>query len=392
MKNIYQNLFQNFQKVLIKFWHDRCLERAATLTYVTILSLVPITTVSFSILGRFKLSESKIRSFLLKYFLPESSLVPIIERNIEKFIQNTTTLSIISTIALLFISFAVLSTIETTFNHIWQVQKKRSYFNKFVSFWTVLTLTPLLLGTSLGFITKIEHLSFSPLLISFLLSTIGIFFLYRLFPYTEVSIKAAFVGSAIASILFETCKWGFKYYIHYYASFDRIYGALSVIPIFLVWLYWVWLIVLLGAEIAFMCDHPYSSLKQNAFQYNPMWPIFILLKIMYNFKKEKRHLNNKALAQALNLPLEIINSLTDYLAKQEWIVRTENETWVPNCPLEELTLGEIVRINSNFARIDGASDQRIKHIWQKLEACLNKEWGNITLKELIEYESCKRDF
>ncbi|MDL1970958.1 MAG: YihY family inner membrane protein [Candidatus Desulfofervidaceae bacterium] len=386
MKSAHHKFFQTAQKVLIKFWHDNCLERAATLTYVTILSLVPITTVSFSILGRFKLSESKIRAFLLKYFLPESSLVPIIEHNIEKFIKNTTTLSIIGTIALLFISFAVLTAIEATFNRIWQVQKRRSYFNKFVSFWTVLTLTPLLLGTSLSFITRIEHLSFSPILISFLLSTTGLFFLYRLFPYTEVSLKAAFIGSAIASTLFETCKWGFKYYIHYYASFDKIYGALGVIPIFLVWLYWTWLIVLLGAEIAFICDYPYTPPRKKSPQYNPMWPIFILLEIMHNFQKEKKRLNNKDLAQRLNLPLDTINFLTNYLATRRWITRTENETWVPNCPLENLTLREIVSVNKEFTKIGDTSIQKIESIWQKLEVCLEKEWGNTSLRELIQYE------
>ncbi len=384
MNRILPFTFKNIHKILLKFWADHCLAYAAALTYATILSLVPVATISFSILGRFELSETDIRTFLLKYFLPESSLVPIIESNIEKFIKNTATLSIISIIALLIICLALLGMIEAIFNHIWQSQKGRSFFNKFVTFWAILTLTPLLFGISLGFIAKIEYLSFSPLVVSFLLSTFGLFFLYRLFPYAKVSFRAALVGSVMASIFFETCKWGFRYYIRYYASFDKIYGTLAVIPISLVWIYWSWVIVLLGAEITFICDYPKASLKKDIAEYNPLWPVLLLLEILRNFQKDKNRLTTEDLAHSLSLPLETVNTFIRIFRERNWLTLTEEGTLVPNTPLEKLSLLMVVNVNPQFTKLDYRFTRTIEEIWAPLEKCLDKTWGEITLGDLVK--------
>jgi membrane protein len=374
--------FKNIKKILLKFWQDHCLEYAAALTYATVLSLVPIATISFSILGGFALSETKIRTFLLKYFLPESSLVPIIENNIERFIKNTTTLNIISIIALLIIAIALLSLIETIFNRIWQSTRTRPIFNKFVIFWAVLTLTPLLLASSLGFITRLEYFSLSPLIISFFLSTTGLFFLYRFFPFTKVSFKAAIIGSFMASIFFEIGKWGFRYYIHYYASFDKIYGTLATVPIFLVWLYWIWVIILLGAEIAFFCDHPFTSFKKEVNGYNLWWPVLIILEILSNFQKEKKRLTDEDLAQILNLPLDIVNAFIHAFTKKQWLTCSDRGTILPNTPLEKLPLQAV--LNINHQNIDKTYRKYIKNLCQPLEQCLQKTIGNVTLGDLLK--------
>ena len=384
MDRILPFTFKNVHKILLKFWADHCLAYAAALTYATILSLVPVATISFSILGRFELSETDIRTFLLKYFLPESSLVPIIESNIEKFIKNTATLSIISIIALLIISLALLGMVEAIFNHIWQSQKRRSFFNKFVTFWAILTLTPLLFGISLGFIAKIEYLSFSPILVSFLLSSFGLFFLYRLFPYAKVSFRAALVGSVMGSILFETCKWGFKYYITYYASFDKIYGTLAAIPISLVWIYWSWVIVLLGAEITFICDYPKVPLKKDIAEYNPLWPVLLLLEVLRNFQRNTNRLTTEDLAYTLGLPLETINLFMRVFREREWLTLTEEGTWVPNTPLEKLPLLMVLNVNQQFAKLDDTLMKTMEELWTPLERCLDKTWGEITLGDLVK--------
>ena len=376
--------FKNVHKIVLKFWADHCLAYAAALTYATILSLVPVATISFSILGRFELSETNIRTFLLKYFLPESSLVPIIESNIEKFIKNTATLSIISIIALLIISLALLGMVEAIFNHIWQSQKRRSFFNKFVTFWAILTLTPLLFGISLGFIAKIEYLSFSPILVSFLLSSFGLFFLYRLFPYAKVSFRAALVGSVMGSIFFETCKWGFRYYITYYASFDKIYGTLAAIPISLVWIYWSWVIVLLGAEITFICDYPKVPLKKDIAEYNPLWPVLLLLEVLRNFQRNTNRLTTEDLAHTLGLPLETINLFMRVFREREWLTLTEEGTWVPNTPLEKLPLLMVLNVNQQFAKLDDTLMKTMEELWTPLEKCLDKTWGEITLGDLVK--------
>ncbi|HDD43935.1 MAG TPA: YihY family inner membrane protein [Candidatus Desulfofervidus auxilii] len=380
--NKVSNFFKLLQKSFKKFWYDRCLEQAAALTYATILSLVPIVTISFSVVSRFKLSEVEIRAFLLKYFLPESNLIDIIENNIEKFIKNTATLSIVSLIALFLISIALLGMVEKAFNRIWRVEKGRSLFHKFITFWTMLTLTPVLLGISIGVVGRLEHFSLSPFLISLSLSFIALFFLYWLFPATKVSLKAALFGSFIASLFFEIAKWAFKYYISYYATFDKIYGALSVIPVFFVWLFWSWTIVLLGAESSFIFDHPSIPLKAS-YHYHLFSPVLVLLEILKNFQEKKKRLTAHDLAQRLNLPVEVVNIIVNDFFKKGWIVYTENGCWLPNCPLEELRLIEIINIDQ---------ENKINKIWETIKECLQKTWKNITLGELISEERQNNGF
>ncbi len=367
-----------------KFLKDSCPAYAATLTYATILSLVPLATISFSLIGHFKLSPAKIRSFLLNYFLPESNLVPIIEQNIEKFIANTAALSIISSIILIFIAFMVLSVIEAIFNHIWHVKKRRPLLNKFVSFWTVLTLSPLLLGASLGFIAKIQHFSFSPVIISVILNILAMALLYRLFPYTEVSFKAALIGSIFASLLFELGKWAFRYYIHYYANFEKIYGALSVIPIFLVWVYWVWNIVLFGAEITFILDYPYIP-EQSEHYFNPLWPVLLLYLLLSNFHQDKKRLTIRELAQKLDIPLPKLYFLIQEFEKQGIITETPKGEFLPNTPLERLSIKEIVFCPLRFSsKLHNKTPAQFEELAQKFQACLKKEWGELTLGDLLE--------
>ena len=379
------NVLLPLKTAFSKFFRDHCPAYAAALTYASLLSLVPIATISFSLIGYAKLSPSKIRAFLLNYFLPESNLVPIIERNMEKFIQNTTTLSIISSIALVIISFMVLSVIEAIFNHIWHVHRRRSLLNKLTSFWTVLTLTPLFFGVSLSFIAYLQHLTLSPIIISLFLSTSGFFILYRLFPYTEVSLKAAIIGALVASVLFELSKWGFRYYVKYYANFERIYGALSVIPIFLVWLYWTWNIILFGAEIAFVQDYPYFADKREQL-FNPLWPVLFLLCLWQNFCYEEKRLTSRDLAKKLNLPLDKIAFFIHHFEKKGIIAETERGEILPNIPLENLYLKEILNFPASLLDELPSFNSKLEALAQRLRNCLGKEWGNIPLGALLDEE------
>ncbi len=386
LKNLFQsfvNFSFSFKTAFNKFLHDHCPAYAAALTYASILSLVPIATISFSLISYSKFSPAKIRAFLLNYFLPESNLVPIIERNIEKFIQNTTTLSIISSIVLLIISFTVLSVIEGIFNHIWHVHRKRPFLNKLTSFWTVLTLTPLLFGVSLSFVAYLQHLTLSPIIISLFLSTAGLFILYRLFPYTEVSLKAAIIGALVASIFFELSKWGFRYYVKYYANFERIYGALSVIPIFFVWLYWAWNIVLFGAEIAFVQDYPYFADKRKQL-FNPLWPVLLLLCLLQNFRYEEKRLTTSDLAKRLNLPLDKISFLIRQFEREGIIAETEQGEILPNVPLENICLKEILNFPVSLLDELPPFGSKIEVLAQRLKSCLGKEWENIPLGALLD--------
>lgn len=157
--------------------------------------------------------------------------------------------------------------IEETFNVIWRVSKPRSPLIAFLIYWGVLTLAPLLI--SLGIAASAYFYSL-PLvshttewlgmekvlatLTAFLLSSFGFTLLYTVMPHCDVSLKHSIPGGMIAAILFEFAKQGFTFYISWIPTYQLLYGALAAIPLFLIWLYVSWLIILFGAEVTHALD------------------------------------------------------------------------------------------------------------------------------------------
>lgn len=205
---------------------------------------------------------------------------------------------------------------------------RRPLLRRFVAFWGFLTLAPLLLGLSFTITTmvgtyipleKITFLSrfsyyFLPLLFAFLGFFIGYYFL----PYTEVEVKGVLLGSAVASILWETAKYGFDWYINNVALIGKIYGSLGLIPVFLVWLYLVWLIILFGAEIAIVYEWPYEEPEES-----PYWSLEVLFYIARKFEEEGGLVKYRELTKNLGFTRKKLSILLEPLVERGWLLLTE---------------------------------------------------------------------
>ena len=258
------NILKHIQTFLVMLWsrinHDRLTSSSAELAYTTILALVPLITVVFSLLSAFPMFNEVSQS--LKQLI-YSNLVPTasdtIQNYLEQFIANTKKMTFIGIIGLIVTSLLLINSINNALNRIWQTKRKRSFMYNLTMYWTILTLGPILVGSSVAvssYIFSLKWLSNAAsgdLLLStlpFIISVVGFWLLYSIIPTESIPFKEAAIGALVAAILFEIGKRAFALYVTSFPTYQLIYGVVSSIPIMLVWIYCSWCIVLFGAEFA----------------------------------------------------------------------------------------------------------------------------------------------
>lgn len=263
MKIITQNI-KIFKIILQRFKEDGCTNRAAALAFATLLSLVPLLTVSFSVLTAFPVFQEfalKIQTFVFENFVAESAQA--VQMHLQAIVNQASKLSGIGMLFLVATAVLMVFNMEQAFNAIWRAKKHRSFISAFLMYWAVLTLTPILIGigivataylVSLPFISAAANvLGLKKLLVIFtpyLSALVAFTLLYLAVPNTKVKFRYALVGGAVATVLFEIAKQAFVFYIRHFSVYRLLYGALAAVPIFLVWLYLCWLIILFGAVVS----------------------------------------------------------------------------------------------------------------------------------------------
>ncbi|MBE1300558.1 MAG: virulence factor BrkB family protein [Alteromonadaceae bacterium] len=257
----YWPLLEKFSKGFIKhFNEDRLAVTAGHLAYVTLLSLVPFIVVFFAILQAFPAfdsAKSKLEDFVFNNFVPAAG--DTVQQYVGEFVGRASEMGAISIMALVVVALLLISNVDKTLNQIWRTAIQRRPIFTFAIYWMVLTLGPLLVGTSLAMTSYLVALQsfadeytpglgtlffkFTPFFIS-----CGVYFLlYMVVPNKNVKAKHALAGAVFAALLFELGKKGFSIYVTSFDSYQVIYGALAAVPILFVWVYVSWLIVLSGA-------------------------------------------------------------------------------------------------------------------------------------------------
>jgi membrane protein len=284
--------FQFIVFLITRFERNYCRERAAALTYTTMLAIIPMLTVFLVVLSTIPAlvpARTKIQETLYSYLLPESSST--ITQYLNDFADKSTNLTIIGIIFLFFTSIMMLSSIEDAFNKIWHVKNLRGGTIGFMRYWMVISLGPLFLGTIFALpsaIASIEILnsnfagysidwSIWLKLITLLLTLMSFSFMYWLIPNRKVPIKNAVYAGAIAGVIFELLKVGFGFVMKHFTSYEIVYGAFAALPVFLLWIYLSWNVVLLGVEIS------YALTMFRHSETPPRHPLLSLLYILHLF-------------------------------------------------------------------------------------------------------------
>jgi membrane protein len=235
---------------------------AGYLSYVSLMSLVPLMVVALSVATAFPIFaeiHQSVEQFAYDNFVPTAS--DVVQQYLSAFVDNASKMSAVAISFLFIAALLLISVIDKTFNNIWQVTKKRRLITSFSMYWMILTLGPILVGGSIAITSYIVSFVTLGLEDSFgltnmffrllpLLSSLAAFMLlYMLVPNKNVPFKFALSGALIAAIFFEFAKKIFALYLTAFPSYQAIYGALAIVPILFLWVYLSWFIVLGGAVI-----------------------------------------------------------------------------------------------------------------------------------------------
>ena len=253
----------HFLRYLVqRFNRDGCRQSAAALTYMSLFAVVPMLTLMysmFSLVPAFNEVGSQVEAFIFSKFLPSSGQE--ISQYLTEFSSQARKLSAAGVVILMVTSFLMLANIEKTFNHIWATTGSRKGLAGFLVYWAILSLGPLLLAAGMMMKTylvsfqlivdEVDSLGVSAILFSYLpwlLTWLAFTLLYIAVPNCKVRTSYAIFGGLVTTALFETAKTLFGLLVAH-SSYTSVYGAFAVIPLFLLWIYLLWVLILVGAEL-----------------------------------------------------------------------------------------------------------------------------------------------
>src|SRR3990167_6063282 len=256
--------FDTLRTLRQRLREDHLALTAGSLTFTTLISLVPLVTVmlalftAFPMFGRF---QNALQQYFLQSLVPDNIARPVLQA-LTQFASQANRLGSAGLILLGFTALALMFTIDRTLNAIWRVPKPRPLAQRVLVYWAALTLGPLLLGASLSFTSYAVSSSrglvravpggFGLLfdVIEFALLALGVAALFRFVPNTHVRWVHAWSGALFVAVGFELAKRALGWYVKSVPGYSVVYGAFATVPIFLLWIYLSWLIVLLGAVVA----------------------------------------------------------------------------------------------------------------------------------------------
>jgi len=258
-----ERVFSLIQYIFRRVDEEQLPQVAGNITYTLILGIVPAVAVALAIFTRFPEFDA-LKKALEIYFtrgmIPPGMAKGIMD-NLTHFASQASGVSIVSSLAMVFTTAMMFKLIEATFNRIWGVLEPRPLIRRIVMYVFIATLGPLLLGGSLYLTSHfylagrgiVKHMPYLkgvwPMFFLGSISTVAFTVLYRFVPYRQVVWKDAFMGGVFASVAFEIAKRLFAVFVMQFATYQKIYGAIAIIPMFLLWLYVSALIMLLGAVL-----------------------------------------------------------------------------------------------------------------------------------------------
>ncbi len=340
-----------------RFTATDCPQVAGSLTFTTLLSLVPLVTVTIGIFsglpGIDRLGES-LRDFLLNNLLPERA-GNIVATYALQFSQKAARLTLIGIAMLAVTALMLLSTIERVFNQIWGVRRPRPLLLRITVYWFVLTLGPVILGGSIvatGYVaaTSVAWSSGLPwigeiaarLLPPVLLG--GLFtFLYYAVPNHPVRVLHALAGGIAAALAFLLMQRAFGMFITHFPTYTLIYGTFAALPIFLVWMYLSWIVVLLGALVS--ASLPTFLERQRivpTFAGDRAWAATVLLVALAEAQRAGQPANFDELLGRIGLAEHNMENLLGTLREIGWAARTEEGYWVLPLAAEQIKTSAII--------------------------------------------------
>lgn len=362
------------QYLVRRYIDDGCLQSAAALTFLMLMALVPLMTVGFALFTAIPAFESfgdTVQSFVFEHFVPSSGSE--VQQYLDSFSQQARNLTAISLGLLAISAYSTLRNIEKTFNRIWRTRENRKGLNTLLLYWAILTLGPVLLGAGLLMTTylsvmvrEVDVLGVMPYVLQFLpwvLTSVTFTLLFFAIPNCKVPLRDATIGGFVFGALFELSKFLFASIVSN-ASYQQIYGTFATFPLFLIWVYFSWVLVLAGAVFVRAVSSYYS-------RFAPESPDLIVavqaLKHFWDAQQKGNSVEERFFFEEDWLLDGSVNreqweSLRNSLLHKGIIAVTESEQLVLTCDLHRLSLWDLqLMLNSKLRRLYNAHNGSTIH-------------------------------
>jgi len=403
---------------------NRSGQQAAALSYHTIFGIVPLAIVTLFIFQSFPTYSyigENVKNFIYKqanftaFKSPVSSsdnpeetikLTEHLDAIVARFFAETNKgqIGLFSILIVIWAALSLLATIEKSFNNIWHVATGRNFLHRIISYWALLTLGPLLLGTGIYVITRYSKIAnihetvlsyVAPAILSYVVATVAFFLLYFVMPNTKVNFKAAIWGAAVAALVWMAAKSIFGYCITELGLYRTVYGVMALIPMTVVWIYITWLTVLFGLQLTYTTQHLTSldaaeiaaaRKTEKYFIANDLTIINIVREIAAAFQANQAPVPPEAICSKLDIPAEFGQKILDHLVNSRLIVRTSDPVvgFLPARDPANIKLSEIAEAMETAGFAQPGSDR-----WAEMQQIAESQRNILarhTLKEILNPE------
>ena len=388
--------------------------RAMGLVYTTLLSLVPLLAGSFSVLKGFGV-HNQVEPMLLSLLEPLGEQGVEITDKIIGFVDNVN-VKVLGSLSLVFLFYTVISLltkIEQAVNHTWRIRKYRSILQRVTEYISIIMIGPVLIFAAIGLTASISTStvadalasmeSFGTLIwlisniTSFLLVAGAITFIYLVVPNEKVRLKSAFTGAVVAALLWKLTGWVFKSFIAGSTNYSAIYSGFAMLIVFMIWLYLSWLILLVGATVAFYHQHPErTSSRQQVMRLSSRLrekiALLVMLRIAQSFHYDSDKFTRQKLGKNLDIATEALSLVITPLQQHGLLTESSdrNPVYLPGRSLEHIKIKEIwdaVRCAQESAHLNPdnvASDHAIDSLLNNVDESIAATLDDISLLDLVK--------
>jgi membrane protein len=386
--------------------------RAMSLVYTSLLALVPLLAVTFSMLKAFG-AHTQLEPLLLEIFQPLGDKAQEVTAFILDSVRRLKVgvLGFLGFLFLFYASVSMLEKIEESFNHIWRTRASRGFLRRFADYLSFTLVGPLLVFSVFGGMSGL--LDGSPdhplskgvfgllyqgvrILLPYLFVIAAFAFVYRYIPNARVKPGAALFGGIVAGLLWKTAGWAFSEFIANSTQYHAVYSSFAILILFMIWLYVSWLILLLGVQVSFYYQHPnYLRFRHgHARLSNRLYErvgLTLMLLIGRHFYSGRPVWNTEALAERLDLPEDCVGEVLAVLRASGLIMPLDQDRkmFVPARDLSTISVQEILEILRRAHEDDFPPNETalamapVDELTDEIEKAINASLAQTTLQDLV---------
>ncbi len=397
-----------------EFSEGQLILRAMGLTYTTLLSLVPLLAISFSVLKAFGV-HNQIEPLIGNFLAP---LGPEVEKEVAGriigFVENVNVgvLGSVGLAILIYTSISVVQKTENAFNYIWKVKKPRSLSRRFSDYISLILIGPVLIFFALGITASIKSTALAQRLASvepfktavyslgrltpYIFVCVAFTFIYIFMPNMKVRFSSAFVGGLFGGVMWETTGWVLASFVISSTRYASIYSGFAIIIIFMIWIYVSWLILLVGSEISFYYQYPqFLNIKKEKLllscRLKEKVSFLIMFLISYNYYNNKHPWKLDSLVDRLGLPVEPVLDVITVLEDKGLILETGDDppAYLPSRDIGTITLKEFLNSVRTAGEGSHSTDEKflsiseVDGVMKSIDGAIGDLLEGRTIKDLV---------